>query len=140
MIATVLEAAASIALVIGAAFALVGSLGLMRFDDVLSRLHGPTKATTLGVGGIAVGSMLFFAAIGKPTVHELLVIGFMFLTAPVSAHLIARAALHRQRREHHEARSTESSTTGDSTPETLDPGQSNPARPRPIRPMRNDDG
>ena len=93
----VLEIVALVCLVIGGAFALIGSLGLLRFDDILSRLHGPTKATTLGVGGVAVGSMAAFASTGTPTVHELLVVFFLFLTAPVSAHLIARAALHRQR-------------------------------------------
>ena len=88
------EAVAMVCLCVGGLFALVGSLGLLRFDDFLSRLHGPTKATTLGVGGVALGSMAAFATTGTPTVHELLVVFFLFLTAPVSAYLLARAALH----------------------------------------------
>ena len=44
-----IEAIVSLLLVFGAAFVLVGSIGLARFPDFFTRLHGPTKATTLGV-------------------------------------------------------------------------------------------
>jgi multicomponent K+:H+ antiporter subunit G len=80
----------------GAAFALIGSIGLARLPDIYTRLHGPTKATTLGVGGVLVGSILFFSVRDGLSLHELLVSVFLFMTAPVSAHLLARAALHRQ--------------------------------------------
>ena len=87
----------SLFLIAGAAFTLVGSVGLARLPDVFMRLHGPTKATTLGVGGVLAGSMLFFTAeSGVPSVHELLVMVFLFITAPVSAHLMAKTALHRR--------------------------------------------
>lgn len=95
MISGLLDLLASGFLLIGAAFALIGSVGLARLPDVFTRLHGPTKATTLGVGGILVGSILYFSSRGGLSLHELLVSLFLFLTAPVSAHLIARAALHR---------------------------------------------
>ena len=91
----IIEALVSVFLLAGAFFALVGSIGLARLGDFYSRLHGPTKATTLGVGGMLVASSIFFSAQGAGvSVHELLVTGFLFLTAPVSAHLLARTALH----------------------------------------------
>lgn len=80
-------------LVTGAAFALVGSWGLAKLGDILKRLHGPSKATTLGVGCVLVASALFFALQGEPSLHELLIALFLFITAPVSAHLIVKAAM-----------------------------------------------
>lgn len=80
----------------GASFALIGSIAIVRLPDIFTRLHGPTKATTLGVGGVLAASILYFSARGSLSVHELLVSVFLFITAPVSAHLIARAALHRR--------------------------------------------
>jgi multicomponent K+:H+ antiporter subunit G len=95
MIVELVEILTAASLLIGALFALVGSIGLARLPDIFTRLHGPTKATTLGVGGILVGSILFFSVREGLSLHELLVTVFLFLTAPVSAHLLARAALHR---------------------------------------------
>jgi len=82
-------------LIVGGGFALIGSIGLARLPDLFMRLHGPTKATTLGVGGILVASMLHFSSSGGGlSLHELLVAVFLFITAPVSAHLIARTMIH----------------------------------------------
>jgi len=82
-------------LLVGASFALIGSVGLARLPDFYMRLHGPTKATTLGVGGMIVGSILFFSTSEAGlSLHELLVALFLFITAPVSAHIVAKAALH----------------------------------------------
>ena len=83
-------------LVIGGLFGLVGSYGLLRLKDRMQRLHAPTKATTLGVGGVLLASMLLSWARGEPAVHELLITLFVFVTAPVSANLMAMAALHLQ--------------------------------------------
>ena len=82
-------------LLTGGAFALVGSWGLARLSDFLKRVHGPTKATTLGVGGILLGSVIYFSLHQGLSLHELLISLFLFITAPVSAFLIAHAALHR---------------------------------------------
>ena len=88
------ELAVSAFLVIGGFFLFVGSFALAKLPDTLRRLHGPTKATTLGVGGILIASMLyFFLERGSLSFHELLITLFLFLTAPVSAHLIAKAYL-----------------------------------------------
>jgi len=95
MIATLVDWLTAALLLLGAGFALIGSIGLARLPDIYTRLHGPTKATTLGIGGILLGSILYFSLRQGLSLHELLVSLFLFLTAPVSAHLIARAALQR---------------------------------------------
>jgi multicomponent K+:H+ antiporter subunit G len=81
-------------LLVGALFVLVGSVGLVRLPDFFMRLHAPTKATTLGVGGMLLASMTHFVARGAPDLHELLITLFLFITAPVSAHMLAKAGLH----------------------------------------------
>jgi multicomponent K+:H+ antiporter subunit G len=81
-------------LVVGGVFTLVGAIGMLRFADFYMRLHAPTKATTLGVGGVLVASMAANWAQGNHGVHELLITLFLFITAPVSANLMAKAALH----------------------------------------------
>jgi multicomponent K+:H+ antiporter subunit G len=96
MIQSLTDLLAAFLLLLGAGFALVGSIAMVRLPDIFTRLHGPTKATTLGVGGVLLASLLYFSTRGSLSVHELLVSIFLFITAPVSAHLIARAALHRR--------------------------------------------
>ena len=81
-------------LVVGGCFALVGAIGLLRFPDFYMRLHAPTKATTLGVGGVLITSMVVSWTRGEVGLHELLITLFLFVTAPVSANLMAQAALH----------------------------------------------
>lgn len=96
-----LEAVAAFLLLVGAVFLLVGALGMLRFRDFFMRLHAPTKASTLGLGGVLLGSLLINALRGQASVHEVLITLFVFLTAPVSANLLAKAALHL--REHSQA-------------------------------------
>ena len=81
-------------LVIGGVFAMVGAVGMVRFGDFFMRLHAPTKASTLGVGGVLLASLLVSWARGEPGLHELLITLFLFVTAPVSANMMAMAALH----------------------------------------------
>lgn len=94
MLSLALEAAVSLLLVVGGAFALIGAVGLVRFRDFYMRLHTPTKATTLGVGGVLLASMLWHWGQGAWALRELLIALFLFLTAPVAANLMAQAALH----------------------------------------------
>ena len=84
-------------ILLGAVFALLGSVGLARLPDFFTRLHGPTKATTLGVGAMVLASAIYFSAT-RPglSLHEIAVMVFLFITAPVTAHLLAKAALHRR--------------------------------------------
>lgn len=81
-------------LVIGGVFTLVGAIGMVRFPDFYMRLHAPTKATTLGVGGVLLASLALSWWRGEFGVHELLITLFLFITAPVSANLMAKAAMH----------------------------------------------
>ncbi len=91
----IIEIVVSLLLLVGASFALIGSIGLARLPDFFMRLHGPTKATTLGVGGVALGSLLYFSASGGGlSLHELLLTAFLFMTAPISASLASKTALH----------------------------------------------
>lgn len=96
MIQILVDLLTALLLLGGAGFALIGSIAIVRLPDIFTRLHGPTKATTLGVGGVLIASILFFSSRGDLSVHQLLVTIFLVITAPVSAHLIARAALHRR--------------------------------------------
>ncbi len=91
-----IEGLVAFLLVVGGSFALVGAIGLVRFPDFYMRLHAPTKATTLGVGGVLLASLVLGWVRGEPAVHELLITLFLFVTAPVSANLMAMAALHLQ--------------------------------------------
>lgn len=84
-------------ILIGGAFALVGSWGLVRLPTLMTRMHGPTKATTLGVGSCLIASMIYFPAKGGTfSIHELPITLFLLITAPISANMIAKAHLHRQ--------------------------------------------
>lgn len=92
------EALVSLLIVIGSVFVLIGSWGLVRLPSLMERLHGPTKATTLGLGGMLVGSVAFFQLVlGEWTTHELLISLFLFVTAPISANMIAKVHLLRMR-------------------------------------------
>ena len=91
-----LDLAASVLLVAGGLFALLGSIGLVRLRDFPMRLHAPTKASTLGVGGTLLASMLCFGWWeGRLPVQELLITVWVFFTAPVTAYLLMQA--HRAR-------------------------------------------
>jgi len=90
-----LEIILSVLILVGSFLTLVGSIGLYKLPDFYMRLHGPTKATTLGVGSILVASILYFSLNTEQiSVHEILVSLFLFITAPVSALLMAKAARH----------------------------------------------
>lgn len=91
----VVDAALALLLIVGALFALVGSVGLLRLSDVLKRLHGPTKAGTVGVGAVLIVSLIYWAFAGQPGLHELLITLFVVVTAPVAAHMLVKAAVHR---------------------------------------------
>jgi len=89
----ILDVIVAILVLIGAVFALLGSVGLARFPDLLTRLHGPSKATTLGIGALLVASIVFFSTRGDGLgLHELLITLFIAITTPVSAQFVALAA------------------------------------------------
>ena len=89
------EYAIALLLIVGGFFTLVGAIGLARLPDFYTRLHGPTKATTVGVGAIVLGSVIYFSSKGEGIgIAEVLITVFLFLTAPVSANILAKAAMH----------------------------------------------
>lgn len=90
----VFEIALAALLMVGSFFILVGSFSLVKLSDFFKRLHGPTKASTLGVGCILIASVGYHAFEGEnPQLRELLITAFLFITAPISAHMMAKAAL-----------------------------------------------
>ena len=89
-----LEILVSIFLVVGALFMLVGGIGMVRLPDLFMRLHAPTKSSTLGLGGFLLAAIVYSAAHGRFGFAEILITLFAFITAPVSANLMAQAALH----------------------------------------------
>lgn len=78
-------------IVIGSAFALVASIGLLRFPDFYSRMHAASKAGTLGSGLLLIG-MSFVAEDGAVAARAIAGFVFLLLTAPISAHLLAKAS------------------------------------------------
>lgn len=86
-----IERLGAVLLVVGSLFMLLAGLGMLRVPDLFMRLQAATKASTLGVGCLMLGVAIRFQELGVAT-RAVLIIAFFCLTAPVSAHLIARAA------------------------------------------------
>jgi monovalent cation/proton antiporter MnhG/PhaG subunit len=89
------EIIVSFFLILGTFFIITGTVGLLRLPDLYNRMHAPTKATTLGVSSIILAAVVhFYGVLPQAGFKELLAIVFIFLTAPVSAHMLAKAAYH----------------------------------------------
>lgn len=85
----------SILLLIGGGFVLVGSIGLVKMPDFFMRLHGPTKATTLGMASLLTASMIFFSTTQAGlSIKEILISLFLLLTAPISGYMMIKSAIH----------------------------------------------
>jgi len=90
------EIVISTLLVVGGIFGLTGSYGLIKLPSTMTRLHAPTKTSTLGAGGVLIASMIYFWVFaGAPSWHAMLITMFLLLTAPITANFIAKAYLHR---------------------------------------------
>ena len=85
-----------LSLIIGSGFVLVGAIGLLKFNDPMTRLHAPTKVGTVGIGMLLVASIIHSFDIGEPSTHEVLIMAFLFVTAPISANFIAKVNIHRR--------------------------------------------
>lgn len=88
--------AVSFCLVVGSIFTLVGAIGLLKFNDGMTRLHAPTKVGTVGVGALLLASIIYNGVFGEGAIQELLIMGFLFVTAPISANFIAKVNMHRR--------------------------------------------
>ena len=89
-------ALAALLVLVGAALALIGSIGLLRLPTFYERIHPPTMGTTLGVGFTLVASMLLHSALeSRPVLHEIVIAVFVVVTTPVTYMLLVRAAIER---------------------------------------------
>lgn len=82
---------AAILMIVGSMFSLLAAVGIVRMPDLYTRMHASTKSITFGVGFILLAVAIHFRDLGIAT-QALLVIAFLLLTAPISAHIIGRAA------------------------------------------------
>lgn len=86
--------AVAIFLLIGAFFTLVGAIGLVKLREPMTRMHAPTKVGTMGVGALLLASMTYASVFGDGSFHELLIMAFLFVTAPISANFIGKVNIH----------------------------------------------
>jgi multicomponent K+:H+ antiporter subunit G len=86
-------------IVLGATFALIGSLGLLRLDSFYKRVHAPTLGSTFGTAFICLGSFIFFALHRGSSGHQILILAFVTATTPAGLILLVRAARFRDRAE-----------------------------------------
>lgn len=86
-----MEVIGGLLIFIGSIFILVSAVGILRMPDLYMRMSATTKASTLGLGLVLAGSAVFFGEVGVIS-KAIVIIAFLFLTAPVAAHLIGRAA------------------------------------------------
>lgn len=84
----------TICMLIGSLFILIAAIGVLRMPDLLMRMHAATKAGTLGTGLILIGVMFHFQK-WNVTIEAVLAILFIYITAPIASHLLARAAYFR---------------------------------------------
>jgi multicomponent Na+:H+ antiporter subunit G len=82
-------------LVLGASFMLLAAVGLLRLPDVYLRMSAASKAATLGASLVLLGAALHFGSAAVAG-RALVIVAFLFLTAPVAAHVIGRAAYRRR--------------------------------------------
>ena len=87
--------ATAICLLIGSLFILIGVFGLLKFNSPMTRLHAPTKVGTIGIGMLLMASICHSFTSGEGSLHELLIMAFLFVTAPISANFIAKVTIHK---------------------------------------------
>ncbi|PTX55503.1 multisubunit potassium/proton antiporter PhaG subunit [Litoreibacter ponti] len=92
----ILEIAAAICLVIGSIFTLVGAIGLLKFNDSMTRMHAPTKVGTVGVGMFLLASIFYSFTYSEGSLHQVLIMAFLFVTAPISANFLAKVNIHKR--------------------------------------------
>lgn len=86
---------ANVMILMGSLFIFIAALGMVRMNDIYMKMHAATKAATLGAGLVLLG-----VGLQAKNVHAitgiLIVIFFIVLTNPISAHLIAKLAYSRE--------------------------------------------
>jgi multicomponent Na+:H+ antiporter subunit G len=84
----------AVLLVLGASFMALAALGLVRLPDVYTRMSAASKAATLGASLVLLGAAAHFGTVAVAG-RAVVIVAFLFLTAPVAAHMIARAGYRR---------------------------------------------
>ena len=77
----------------GGFFCITGMIGLIRFPDLFTRLHGASVTDTLGAGFIVIG-LILQSGFTLVTAKLIIIMGLILLTSPVATHALAQAALH----------------------------------------------
>ena len=88
-----LDVLAGACLLSGAAFLVIGAIGLVRLPDFFTRIHATGVIDTLGTA-LTFAGLLLLAGWTLPAVKLVLILCFMLLTGPTAAHALAKAALH----------------------------------------------
>ena len=78
----------------GASFMLLAAIGVVRLPDVWMRMHASTKSATFGIGCMAMALAASHLHDLGVVMRSIIVIGFVFQTAPVAAHMIGRAGFY----------------------------------------------
>lgn len=91
MMLTILQYLAGIAMLMGAMFSVLAAIGILRLPDLYTRMHAASKAGTMGAG-LMLLALALIALDGAVILRAVVGFVFLLLTAPVSAHLLARAA------------------------------------------------
>jgi len=78
-------------ILVGVLFIFISSIGIVRLPDFYIRVSAITKAATLGVASIMIGTAIYFNDI-TIAIKAAAVIGFLLITSPIAAHIIGRAA------------------------------------------------
>ncbi|WP_462158679.1 Na+/H+ antiporter subunit G [Pseudoalteromonas sp. GB56] len=87
----------SLLLLAGGMFILIGSIGLVKMPDFFMRLHGPTKATTLGMASLLIAANVFFSVnSGEVNIKEILISIFLLITAPITGYMLIKSAIHHE--------------------------------------------
>lgn len=87
---------AALLLLLGGLCSVIGALGLARLGTFFQRMHGPSMGNTLGTGCVLIASILVSTALANRLVlHEILITVLIVITAPMTAMLLMRAAVHR---------------------------------------------
>jgi multicomponent K+:H+ antiporter subunit G len=94
------EVVTAVFAVVGAAFAAIGSFGLVRLPTFFSRIHAPTLGATAGVWCVTIATIVYFSVQGFSLfLHAILITLFIALTAPVTTIFLMRATLFRERQK-----------------------------------------
>jgi multicomponent K+:H+ antiporter subunit G len=95
-----LQLAIALIVLLGAVITFIGTVGLARWATFYQRIHAPTLGSSLGAALILIASSLHASfELGRPVLHEVLLLAFILITTPVTLMLLARAALYRDRME-----------------------------------------